>query len=158
NPLVAAGLSAEGLRQAFSASHSATWHPLTTVSHMVDCSLFGLWAGGHHLVNVFFHLFNVALLFVVLRSITGARWRSAFVAALFGLHPLPVESVAWISERKDVLSTFFWMLTLAIYVVYVRSPSWRRYGLLVAIYVLALLSKPMVVTLPVILLLLDLWP
>ena len=155
---VRGGLTRAGVIAAFTQPHVATWHPLTTLSHMLDCSLFGLWAGGHHLVNVGLHTLNTLLLFAVLTAMTGARWRSAFVAAIFGLHPLHVESVAWVAERKDVLSTCFLFLTLASYRYYTQLPHWRRYALVVAMYALAALSKPMVVTLPVVLVLLDVWP
>jgi hypothetical protein len=115
NPHVKTGLTLKNIVWAFTKSHSANWHPLTWVSHMVDCELFGLNAGGHHLMNLYIHLANVLLLFFLLKKITAATWRSAFVAALFALHPLHVESVAWISERKDVLSAFFLFLAIGAY-------------------------------------------
>jgi len=158
NPHVNAGLTRDGWVWAWTGVHSATWHPLTTLSHMLDCQLFGLRPGPHHLVNVLLHVFNTVLLFGVFARMTGQLWRSACVAALFALHPLHVESVAWVAERKDVLSTFFWMLTVWSYVAYVRRPAQWRYSLMLVAYVAALLSKPMVVTLPFVLLLLDLWP
>ena len=116
NPHVATGLNWTNFVWAFKSSEQANWHPLTWLSHQADCSLFGLNAGGHHFINLLFHVVNTLLLFVFLRGATGALWRSAFVAALFAWHPLHVESVAWTSERKDVLSTFFWLLTLLAYV------------------------------------------
>jgi tetratricopeptide (TPR) repeat protein len=158
NTDIRGGLTLEGVRIAFTRIHQATWHPVTTLSHMLDCSLFGLAPGAHHLINVVLHALNTIGLFWVLRAMTGARWRSAFVAAMFGLHPAHVESVAWVSERKDVLSTFFWVLTVASYWRYVQQPRAGRYAWVVVMCTLALLSKPMVVTLPVMLLLLDVWP
>ncbi|MFZ2634563.1 MAG: tetratricopeptide repeat protein [Desulfosalsimonadaceae bacterium] len=137
---------------------SSNWHPLTLLSHMLDCQMFGLWAGGHHLTNLFFHIANSLLLFLVFRRMTGSTWKSGFVAALFALHPLHVQSVAWVSERKDVLSAFFWMLTIWAYVRYVRRPGWAAYVWVVVFFILGLMSKPMVVTLPFVLLLLDYWP
>jgi protein O-mannosyl-transferase len=137
----------------------ANWHPLTILSHMLDCQLFGTdRPGWHHLVNLALHAANTVLLFVVLRRMTGAVWRSALVAALFGLHPLHVESVAWISERKDVLSTFFFMLVLLAYHRYALKPSLPGYGLVILMLSLGLMSKPMLVTVPFVLLLLDYWP
>ena len=125
---------------------------------MLDCHLFGLRPGLHHLVNVLLHILNTLLLFSVLKRMTGAIWQSGFVAAAFALHPLHVESVAWISERKDVLSSLFWMLTMAAYLGYVRRPGISRYILTLLVFALGLLAKPMLVTLPFILLLLDYWP
>lgn len=159
NPEVTEGLSLHGVAWAFTHVHSRNWHPLTWLSHMVDCSLFGLWAGGHHLTNVIFHSIVGVLLFLVLLRMTGGFWRSAFVAALFCLHPLRVESVAWVSERKDLLSGIFFMLTLWAYTRYVRFPfSWWRYVFLVVVFALGLMTKPMLVTVPFVLLLLDYWP
>ncbi len=158
NKHVLAGLTRDGCKWAFTSFHEANWHPLTWLSLMVDGELYGGHAGGYHWTNVMFHLANTLLLFLVLRGMTGARWRSGFVAALFAVHPLHVESVAWVAERKDVLSGFFWFLTLGAYVRYVASPSPVRYFLVVVSFVLGLLSKPMVVTLPLVLLLLDYWP
>src|SRR5437867_2106215 len=148
NPRITAGLSAKAIVWAFTHVHSENWHPLTTISHMLDCQLYGLKAGGHHFTNVLLHTVAVLLLFVVLREMTGALWPSAFVAALFAIHPLHVESVAWIAERKDTLSTLFFLLTIAAYVAYVRKATTARYMLVVALYLLALMSKPMVMTLP----------
>src|ERR1019366_2381636 len=158
NPAVQAGITWPGLRWAFGGSHASNWHPLTWLSHMLDCQMFGLKPGAHHLVNLGFHVANSLLLFLVLRLMTGAAWRSAVVAALFAWHPLHVESVAWIAERKDLLSAFFWMLTLAAYWQYVRQPRWQRYWLVVLCYALGLMAKPMLVSLPFVLLLLDYWP
>ena len=158
NPHVQAGLTIENLKWAFTTTHAPYWHPLTWLSHMLDVQLFGLKAGGHHLVNVFFHIANTLLLFLVLRRMTKTLWRSAFVAALFALHPLHVESVAWVTERKDVLSTLFWILTLGAYTYYAERPGYRRYLLVLVCFVLGLMSKPMLVTLPFVLLLLDFWP
>ena len=134
------------------------WHPVTTISHMLDCQLHGLKAGGHHFTNVLLHSIAAILLFLALQCMTGALWRSAFVAAVFAIHPLRVESVAWIAERKDVLSGVFFMLTLLVYVHYVRAPSIGRYLFVAVVFAFGLMSKPMLVTLPFLLLLLDYWP
>ena len=158
NAHVATGLSWANLKYAFTTQVAGNWHPLTMLSHMVDVQLFGLDAGWHHLVNVVFHGATTIALFLLLRGTTGSIGRSAFVAALFAVHPLHVESVAWVSERKDVLSTFLALLAMAAYAGYVRQQTWGSYVAALAFYCLALLSKPMVVTLPVLLLLFDLWP
>ncbi len=158
NRHVKAGWTLEGVVWAFSQGHASNWHPLTWLSHMTDCQLFGLSAGAHHWVNLLLHLANVLLLFTLFRGMTGAIWRSAFVAAVFALHPLHVESVAWIAERKDVLSTLFGFLTLLAYVRYTEKPASSRYLLTLFCFVLALLAKPMMVTLPFVLLLVDFWP
>jgi len=158
NPVVQKGLSLQGVVWAFTTNLASNWHPLTWLSHMLDCQLFGVNPGAHHLVNVLFHIVNTLLLFLVLNRLTGAVYRSGFVAALFALHPLHVESVAWISERKDVLSAFFWILTMGAYDWYARRPVRSRFLLVLALFVLGLLSKPMMVTLPCVLLLLDFWP
>jgi len=158
NPRVQAGLTAESVAWAFTAMEASNWHPLTWMSHMLDCQLFGLDPAGHHLTNLVLHTANVVLLFLVLASLTGGVWRSALVAALFALHPLNVESVAWVAERKNLLCTFFWILTLGAYGWYTRRPGPARYLAVAAGTVLALLSKPMAVTLPFVLLLLDFWP
>ncbi len=158
NPVVARGLTFNGIIWAFS-FHAANWHPLTWLSHELDCQLYGLIPGGHHLTNVLLHTGTVILLFLVLRQMTGALWRSAFVAAVFAVHPLRVESVAWVAERKDVLSGLFFMLTIGAYVFYARRPwAWARYGLVMLLFALGLMCKPMLVTLPIVLLLLDYWP
>jgi tetratricopeptide (TPR) repeat protein len=159
NKQVAGGLSLKGLAWVFTHVDCILYHPLTMISFMGDYQLHGLKAGGYHFTNVLLHTASVLLLFLVLRQMTGALWRSAFVAAVFAIHPLRVESVAWVAERKDVLSGFFFMLTLGAYARYVRNPSsLARYWMVAAAFVLALLSKPSVVTLPFVLLLLDYWP
>jgi protein O-mannosyl-transferase len=158
NPQVNRGLTNEGVIWAFTHFHSGNWHPLTWLSHMLDCQLFGLNAGPHHLVNVSIHAATAILLFLVLRDMTGFIWRSAFVAAIFAIHPLRVESVAWVAERKDLLCGLFFVLTLGAYVKYARRPSAGRYLLVLILFALGLMAKPMLVTLPVILLLLDSWP
>ena len=158
NPTVQAGLTREGVIWAFTTSRAANWHPLTWLSHMLDCQLFGVDPGRHHLVSAAIHAATAAITFLLFVSMTGAFWRSAFVAAVFALHPLHVESVAWISERKDVLSGLFWMLTIAAYLHYARRPSAARYLLVLVAFVAGLLCKPMLVTMPLVLLLLDVWP
>jgi len=178
NPMVQAGLTWSGFQWAFTTWHASNWHPLTWLSHMVDCQLFGLNAGGHHLVNVLFHATNAVLLFLLLLRLTSALWQSAFIAALFAWHPLHVESVAWVAERKDVLSAFFGLLTLMAYVCYaqgvtsgmwqvtrtnsirsrVTCPASRYYSLALLFFALGLMAKPMLVTLPFVFLLLDYWP
>jgi Tfp pilus assembly protein PilF len=152
------GLNLENIVWSFTTTHSSNWHPLTWMSHMLDVSLFGMNPGSHHLVNVFFHLANSLLLFRVFRKMTGDLWQSAFVAALFAIHPLHVESVAWVAERKDVLSTFFWMLTVWFYVGYVKDRTASRYIAALLFFFLGLMTKPMLVTLPFALLLFDYWP
>ncbi len=152
------GLTVEGIIWAFTTGHAADWQPLTCISHMADVQLFGLQPGWHHLTNLLFHLASTLLLFLVLHRMTKALWQSAFVAALFALHPLHVESVAWVAERKGVLSTFFWMLTMGTYVSYVARPGLTRYLALLLCFALGLMAKPMLVTLPFVLLLLDYWP
>src|ERR1017187_3928593 len=180
NTTVRMGLSWWGFVWSFISAHAANWHPLTWLSHMLDCQLFGLNAGAHHLTNALLHSVNAVLLFLLLRSMTGAFWRSAFVAALFAWHPLRVESVAWVSERKDVLSGFFFMLTLWAYVQYAKlqtrflavadtnappqAPPRKTasasffYRLSLIFFLLGLLSKPMLVTVPFVLILIDFWP
>ena len=158
NPKINTGLTSTGVLWAFTHSHVGNWHPLTSISHMLDCELFGLQAGWHHFTNVLLHTIAVILLFLVFREMTGALWRSAFVATVFAIHPLRVESVAWIAERKDVLSGVFFMLTLAAYVRYVREPSNIRYLVVAVLFSLGLMTKPMLVTLPFVLLVLDYWP
>ncbi|HUN54594.1 MAG TPA: tetratricopeptide repeat protein [Smithella sp.] len=158
NDLVRTGFTRNNLLEAFSNHYLGNWHPLTMVSHMLDWQLYGSHAGGHHWTNVIIHILNTILLFLLLRTLTGAMWRSAFVATLFAIHPINVESVAWIAERKNVLSTFFWIGTLLLYVWYVKSPDWKRYLSVLICFVLGLMSKPMLVTLPFVLLLLDYWP
>ena len=158
NEHVRAGLNWHNVGWAFTHVHSHNWHPITTMSHMLDCQIFGLKPGAHHLVNVVLHSANVVLLFLLLEKMTGFFWRSAFVAAVFAIHPLHVESVAWISERKDVLSGLFFMLTLLAYIRYARQPTLGRYVAVAILFACGLMSKPMLVTLPLILLLLDYWP
>ena len=158
NPHVLNGLNRSGIVWAFTRSYLGYWQPLTWLSLMANTQLFGPGPGWFHLVNVFLHLANTLLLFAVLRKMTAAIWPSAFVAALFALHPMHVESVAWISERKDVLSTLFWFLTMFAYVRYVEKPSIGRYITAIIFFALGLMSKPMLVTLPFVLLLLDYWP
>jgi len=158
NPHVTSGLTAANIVWAFTNTHAANWHPLTWISHMLDYQLFGLRPAGHLLMNLLFHVMNTALLFLVLNRMTRALWPSAFVAALFALHPLHVESVAWVAERKDVLSTFFWMLTIGAYALYVERLDRKRYLLTLALFAFGLMAKPMLVTLPFVLLLLDYWP
>ncbi len=158
NPHVTGGLRAEEVVWALTAHRCNNWHPLTWISHMVDCQIGELDPGVHHLHSLLLHVASVLLLFFVLERMTGHKWRSALVAAVFALHPMHVESVAWVAERKDVLSTFFWMLTMLAYCQFVRRRGPARYILLLLLYVLGLLSKPMLVSLPVILLILDFWP
>jgi len=152
------GITHESIAWAFSITDIAYWHPITWLSHMLDFQLFGLNPGMHHLTNLFLHVANALLLFIILNSITGSLWKSAFVAAIFALHPMNVESVSWASERKNVLSTFFWMLTILTYVRYAERSSSYRYLLILFVFALGLMSKPMLVTLPFVLLLLDYWP
>jgi tetratricopeptide (TPR) repeat protein len=158
NPVVASGLTLHGIGWAFTHSHGGNWHPLTSISHMLDCQFYGLKAGGHHFTNVLLHTIAVLLLFLLLIQMTGALWRSAFVAAVFAIHPLHVESVAWVAERKDVLSGVFFMLTLIAYVRYARSLSLGRYATMSVLFACGLMAKPMLVTIPFVLLLLDYWP
>jgi len=158
NTKITGGLSISGIAWAFTHIHSLNWHPLTTISHMLDCQLYALRAGWHHFTNVFLHTLAAMLLFLALQQMTGAVWRSAFVTAVFAIHPLRVESVAWIAERKDVLSGVFFMLTLLAYMYYARLPRVRGYLLVVFLFACGLMCKPMLVTLPFVLLLLDYWP
>src|SRR5437867_6833606 len=157
-PAIQAGLTVKGLALAFTSPHARNWHPLTTISHMLDCQLYGLKAGGHHATNVLLHTIAVLLLFRVLWQMTGAVWKSATVAALFAVHPLHVESVAWVSERKDVLSAVFFLLMLGAYFRYTRARSVTR-SLAVAVpFVAGIMYKPMLVTAPIVFLVLDYWP
>ena len=161
NAYVQSGLNWYSIIQAFSselAEKVCHWHPLTWLSLMLDYQIFGLNPSGYHLINLLFHVMNTILIFLILRRMTKTLWPSAFVACLFAIHPLHVESVAWIAERKDVLSTFFWMLTMGAYSYYVEHPGFRRYSLVLLFFVLGLIAKPMLVTLPFVLLLLDYWP
>lgn len=158
NPIVQRGLTLEGVRWAFSTSKTANWHPLTWLSLMIDCELYGLKPRGHHLTSLALHAANVLLLFAALRCMTARLWPSALVAALFAVHPLQVESVAWASQRKNVLSTLFWLITIATYLRYAARPTLGRYALVALPFALGLMVKPMLVTLPCVLLLLDYWP
>ena len=158
NPHIQHGISVEGVQWAFTGIHVNFYHPLTMISHMLDAQIYGLNPQGHHLTNLLFHLTNTLLLFSVLSHMTKAPWKSAFVAALFAVHPLNVESVAWVSERKNVLSTFFWMLTMVAYVHYVERPRLKNYLTVILLFVLGLMAKPTLVTLPFVMLLLDHWP
>ena len=158
NSHIQAGVTRESIAWAFSSTLASNWHPLTWISHVLDFWMYDSDPKGHHLTNLLFHIANVLLLFLLLSRMTGSLWRSAFVAALFGIHPLHVESVAWVAERKDVLSTFFWMLTMLAYVWYAQAPRLSRYLTVVLFFALGLMSKPMLVTLPIVLLLMDYWP
>src|SRR3984957_8649015 len=164
NPMLQNGFTFSTLTWAFTTAYATNWHPLTWISHLLDYQLYGFDPAGHHLTSLLFHILNTLLLFHVLWRMTCAMWRSAVVAALFAWHPLHVESVAWVSERKDVLSTFFWLLTMAAYGAYAKRPKAQGprpkiyYCLALVCFALGLMSKPMVVTLPFVLLLLDYWP
>jgi hypothetical protein len=158
NRWISNGLSWSNVLYALTASVNANWHPLTLMSHMIDCQLFGMSPAGHHLTNLVIHIINVLLLFWVLQLATAMVWRSAFVAALFAVHPLNVESVAWIAERKNVLSTMLFLLAIWAYIWYTRAPNWRRYLGFTELFALGLMAKPMLVTFPFVLLLLDFWP
>lgn len=158
NGHIKSGITLDGLRWAFSTKYFGLWNPLVWISFMLDYQLFGLNASGYHVINLILHILSALLLFWLFHRMTQSLWQSAFVAALFALHPLHVESVAWIAERKDVLSAFFWMLTLCLYVYYTEKPVLKRYLPVTLTFILALLSKPMAVTLPVIMILLDFWP
>jgi len=158
NSHVQSGISLENIKWSLTSTRASNWHPLTWISLMLDYQVFGLKPGAYHMMNVLFHVANALLLFLALRRMTGALWQSAFVAALFALHPLHVESVAWISERKDVLCTFFGMLTLWAYAGYVENRKMKSYFLVLLLFTLGLMSKPMLVTLPFVLLLMDYWP
>ena len=158
NDHVKAGITADSVKWAFTTFYFYNWHPLTWISHMLDVQLLGLDPMWHHLVNLLFHIVNTLLVFLLFEKMTGATWESLCLAALFALHPLHVESVAWVADRKDVLSTFFWFLTMLVYLGYARRPSVVRYALCVLSFILGLMAKPMVVTLPLILLLMDYWP
>ena len=167
NSFVTSGINSVSLKWALFAIHSANWHPLTWISHMLDVQLFGPNPGWHHLVNGVLHAANSILAYVVFKRLTGCSWKSALVAALFAVHPAHVESVAWVSERKDVLSTMFWMLTMLAYARYSSSvrekeasgtTAWLRMWPVIILFALGLMSKPMLVTLPFVLLLCDYWP
>jgi len=158
NLKVQAGLTRESVSWAFTTSHHATWFPMTWLSHMLDYQLYGSHPKGHHLTSLFLHIANALILFIVLSRMTGALWQSGFVAVIFALHPFNVESVAWVAQRTNVLSTFFWLLTMWAYIRYVEKPNIKRSGLMVLFFALGLMSKPMLVTLPFVLLLMDYWP
>ena len=158
NRHVQEGLTLKGITWAFTEFSPTYWHPLTWLSHMLDCELYGLEPGMHHLTNLLFHIVNTLLLFLVFRKMTGSLWQSAFVAALFALHPINVDTVAWVAERKNVLSTFLWILTMFTYARYIEKPGLFRYMLTFSVFALGLMAKPMLVTLPFVLLLLDYWP
>jgi len=158
NPVVLRGVTLQGLEWAFTSTDAANWFPLTRISHMLDCELFGLDSGWHHRTNVFLHALAALLLFGFLNRATHERWPSALVAALFALHPLHVDSVAWVAERKDVLCAVFWFAGLWAYAWYVEKPAGKRYALVTAMFCLGLMSKPMIVTFPFLLMVLDLWP
>jgi tetratricopeptide (TPR) repeat protein len=158
NNYVKTGLSKENIVWAFTSYHSCNWHPITWLSHMIDSELFGSNAGGHHLTNLFLHIVNCILLFFLMRKITGKVWQSALVAALVAVHPLNVESVAWVSERKNILSTFLGLLTIMIYFDYIKKSDAKKYLLLILFFSIGLMSKPMLITLPFTLLLFDFWP
>jgi tetratricopeptide (TPR) repeat protein len=155
---VQSGLTVKGLKWAFTTTHAGNWHPMTWLSHMLDSEIFGLNPMGHHWTNLLIHMANTLLLFIILHRMTGMHWQSLFVAALFALHPLHVESVAWVAERKDVLSTFFGMVCFLAYWRYVKHPRLMNYLLVILFLGLGLMSKPMLVTFPFVLLLLDFWP
>jgi Flp pilus assembly protein TadD len=158
NNYIKSGINLESIKWAFTSSHATNWHPLTWLSHMLDWQLFGANAAGHHLVNLLLHIGSAILLFLFLNKTTGSLWRSAFVAALFALHPLRVESVAWASERKDVLSMFLGLSSIYAYAYYIESSKLSRYFIALILFALSLMAKPMLVTLPFVLLLLDYWP
>ncbi len=158
NPNIQNGITFKSIQWALTARYALNWHPLTWLSHMLDWQLYGSNPAGHHLTNLIFHIANALLLFLVLKRMTNAIWQSAFVAALFALHPLHVESVAWVAERKDVLSTFFWILTMWAYLRYVKHPGVVRYLMTMLVFALGLMAKSMLVTMPFVLLLLDYWP
>ncbi|MDM8517114.1 tetratricopeptide repeat protein [Desulfobacterales bacterium HSG16] len=157
-PHVLVGITLDGVIWAFSNIDASNWHPLTWLSHMLDIQLYGMNSGQHHINNVLFHIANTLLLFFVLTRMTRDLWQSSFVAALFALHPLHVESVAWVAERKDVLSTFFWFATMWMYIRYVEHPEINRYLHVLLCFALGLMCKPMLVTLPFVLILMDYWP
>ncbi len=158
NSYVQDGLTAKSISWAFITDHAGYWIPLTWLSHMLDCHFFGMNSGAHHMVNVFYHILNVLLLFLILKRMTGTFWRPCFVAALFALHPIHIESVAWAAERKDVLSAFFWMLTILSYIAFVKHQNMIRYFIVLLFFASGIMAKPMVVSLPFVLILLDFWP
>jgi tetratricopeptide (TPR) repeat protein len=155
---VQSGLTSDSVKWAFTTFYTGNWHPVIWLSHILDYQLYGLHAKGHHLTTLVLHIVNVVILFIILSHMTGKLWQSAFVAAMFSFHPLNVESVAWAAERKNVLSTLFWLLTMWAYIYYTEKPTIKRYGLVFLFFILGLMSKSMVVTLPFVLLLMDYWP
>lgn len=158
NSNIQTGFTLKAIKWSITTGYGNFWHPITWLSYILDWQLYGLNAGGYHLTNLVIHILNILLLFIIFKRMTGAIWQSAFVSALFALHPLHVESVAWISSRKDVLSTFFWMLTIYAYTHYVKKPGAGKYLIMITTFSLGLMTKPMLVTLPFVLLLLDYWP
>jgi tetratricopeptide (TPR) repeat protein len=158
NPSVTGGITSDSITWAITQPHAYMWHPLTTLSHMLDCQLFGLNASWHHLISLLFHIVNALLVFWIFTNLTGAIWPGAFIAAVFALHPVQVESVAWAAERKTVLSGLFWFLTISVYIWYTKRPGMGRYILLFLVFGICIMTKPVVVTLPLALLLLDYWP
>ncbi|MGA2680016.1 MAG: tetratricopeptide repeat protein, partial [Sedimentisphaerales bacterium] len=158
NPQVKSGITWKSLGEAFTKPHFFMWHPLTTISHMLDCQIFGLNPAGHHFTSLLLHILNALLLFWILNSMTGTTWLNAFVAGVFALHPIQVESVAWAAERKTVMSGLFWLLTTAAYIRYAKQPGFGRYLVVLLVFGLCIMTKPVVVTLPFTLLLLDYWP
>lgn len=158
NKIIQSGITLDGLRWSFSTTYGEFWQPLTWLSLMVDHQFYGLHAGGYHLTNLILHILSTLLLFWLFNRVTGAIWKSAWIAALFAIHPLHVETVTWITKRKDVLSAFWWMMTLCLFVYYTEKPMIKRYLMVIFSFVCALMSKPMVVTLPAIMILLDFWP
>jgi tetratricopeptide (TPR) repeat protein len=158
NSMVRNGVTVAGVVRAFTSSHAANWHPLTWLSHMADCQLYGLRPAGHHVTNVLLHTINTLLLLICARRLAGGVWQGAAVALLFAIHPLHVESVAWVSERKDLIATLFWILAIMAYVRYAALPGWWSWCLVLTLFSCGLMAKPMVVTLPLVFLLLDWWP
>src|SRR5947209_12537110 len=158
NPEISRGVTVDGLKGLFTHSHARLWHPLTQLNHMIDCQIYGLKPGAHHFTNVVLHNIATILLFLVLTGMTGRFWRCAFVAAIFAIHPLRVESVAWVAERKDVMSGLFFALTLGAYLRYAKTPAIGRYIMMSLSLIGGLMSKATFVTVPVVLLLLDYWP
>ena len=155
---VQAGFTRESIHWAFTTSYYSGWQPITWLSYILDYQLYGLNPKGYHLTSLFFHIANSLILFMVLLRMTGALWQCSFVAALFAFHPFNVESVAWVAERKNVLSTLFWLLTMWAYIRYAEKPNIKRYGSMILFFILGLMSKPMLITLPFVLLLMDYWP
>jgi len=158
NTNVQTGLTLKSIAWAFTTTHPPYWHPITWISHILDFQLYGMNPGQHHLTSVLFHILNTLLLFIVFRKMTKDLWKSSFIAAVFALHPLNVESVAWVAERKNVLCTFFWMLTIWSYTWYVERKRFDRYLLVLFFFIMGLMAKPMIVTLPFVLFLMDYWP